>query len=89
MCKIKLLIGWKYQSYQNEIKMHLIEVTKEAFYNYVRPKNLTCCVLGVEFPYTTVFRNKINGGIEAKIEPVGKCVGITSDPYKYYIRKKW
>lgn len=65
--------------------MHFIEVTKDEFYDYVGPKNLSCAAIGDEFPYTTVFRNKINGGIEAKIEPVGKCIGVTSDPYKYFI----
>lgn len=62
------------------------EVTKEEFYNYIGLKNLTCCVRG-KFPYTTVFQNRINGNIEAKIEPAGKCIGLPNDPYKYYIHK--
>lgn len=65
--------------------MRFIEVTKEEFYNYVGPKNLSCSAIGDEFPHTIVFRNKINGDIEAKIEPAGKCIGITSDPYKHFI----
>ena len=68
--------------------MHLIEVTKERFYDYIGPKNFSCVVIEGKFPYTTVFKNKINGNIEARIEPVGKCIGIQNDPYKYYISKK-
>ena len=65
--------------------MYLIEVTKEELYDYIGPKNFSCVIIGTKFPYTTVFKNKINGDIEAKIEPDGKCIGITSDPYKHFI----
>ena len=65
------------------------EVTKEELYNYIGSKNVECCIVGECFPYTCIFRSKsMTREIIAKIIPSGKCYGISSDPYKYYILKE-
>jgi len=62
------------------------EVTKEGYFDFVRPKDLVVSCEGEASPYASFWKTR-RGDLMALSVPVGHCIGVSDDKKRFFVKK--